>query len=477
MVEKLGAWRKWMTLLVVCLAIFMDALDVSIVNTALPDIQRELNLTTTTLQWVQGAYVLTYAGFLLLGGRTADLLGRRRIFLAGTAVFGIASQIGGMANTGWLLLATRTLKGIGAAFTLPAAVSIITTTFAEGPERNKALGTFAATAATGFSFGLILGGVLTDFFSWHWVFFVNVPFVVLILVLTPLLVSEEPSNVSRRSYDFPGAITVTSGLLLLVYAITQANEPGVTLRQTGGLFIFALCLLAIFVVIERSVRDPLLPLRIFRSNVVRSANLVSLTLLGSFFSFMFITTLYMQNIINYTPLWAGLALLPMSIVSALVSQFVAPWLLNKFGLRIAVVLGTLCLAIGVALFIRISPVADYVGVILPASLMAGGLGMGIAYPTLAIAGVTGVVEEEQGLAAGLQSTSLQAGGGLGLAIVVAAISARTSIIMGSGTSATPTIGAQISGFQMGLLVAAGFAVLGALIALLGIRQRPVLLRS
>src|SRR5579859_576704 len=234
--EKRTEWWRFLTVVVVSMAIFLDTVDVSIVNVALPTIKLDLHLTTTDLQWVPGVYVLTYAGFMLLGGRAADLLGRRRIFVLGAVLFGLASLSGGLANSGWLVILARGVQGIGAALTMPAATSIITTTFPEGPERNKALGIFSATGGMGFTCGLILGGVLTNFISWHWVFFVNVPFVLLILLVARYVVQEGRSTANGRSYDLAGAVTVTGGLLLLVYAVTQANGDGATPLKTAGLF-------------------------------------------------------------------------------------------------------------------------------------------------------------------------------------------------------------------------------------------------
>lgn len=325
--KRADRWR-WALAVLVSMAVFLDTVDVSIINVALPNLQRDLQLTTTDLQWVQGAYVLTNAGFQLLGGRAADLLGRRRIFLLGIALFGLSSLSGGLAHSGWLLIVARGMQGIGAAMMFPAAVSILTTTFAEGPDRSKALGIFTATAGAGFSLGLVVGGLLTSFISWHWVFFVNVPFVVLIVVLGLLIVPEGRSPRGTRSYDLAGAVTVTAGLLLLVYAITQANDGEATPGKTVGLFLFALVLLAVFILIERRAIAPLMPLRILRTSTLRAANVAFLTLLGSFFGFLFIFTLYLQDVLRYSPLNASLALLPGSLVSILISRYVAPWLLN-----------------------------------------------------------------------------------------------------------------------------------------------------
>src|SRR5258706_11434846 len=295
--KRTERWRS-LAVVVVSMAIFLDTVDVSIVNVALPTIKLDLQLTTTDLQWIPGVYVLTYAGFMLLGGRAADLLGRRRIFLLGAILFGLASLSGGLVNSGWLLILARGVQGIGAALTMPAATSILTTTFAEGPERNKALGVFSATGGAGFTFGLVLGGVLTNFISWHWVFFVNVPVVLLILLLAPIVVPESRSMGGMRSYDIAGVVTVTGGLLLLVYAITQANQPDATLEKTAGLVALALFILVCFIIIEWRSKASLMSLRIFRSSILSASSAVLFTLLGSFFSFLLIYTLYLQEVLH-----------------------------------------------------------------------------------------------------------------------------------------------------------------------------------
>ncbi len=462
--------RLWGTLYIVSLALFMDALDAAIVNVALPSIQQSLPLSTTDLTWVQGAYLLAYSGFLLLGGRAADQFGRRRMFVSGMILFGGASLVGGFAQTAWLLILARILQGIGAALTVPAAISIITTTFPEGPARNKALGIFGAIVSGGFSFGLVCGGLLTGFINWHWVFFINVIIMIPLLIGTLLIVQQDRLATTSRSADTLGAVTGTASLLLLVYTITHANDAAATLLQTLGFGLCALVLLVAFVMIEQHAAAPLLPLRLFRLRTLRVANLVSLTNLGCLFSFLFIATLYLQDIAHYTPIQAGLALLPMAMLSVVVAQFIPARIATHFGVRVAVALGMSLLAIGVLVFSRIGLVADYVGVILPGSAIIGGLGMGIAYSALTMAAVMGVPNEEQGLAASIQTTSLQVGGGLGLAIVVAVVNA----VMLSSTQNAPnsTTAVQLQGFHMGLYLIIAFAVLGALIALVGVRESP-----
>ncbi len=460
--KHMGRWRS-VTVVVVSMAIFLDALDVSIVNVALPAIKLDLHLTTADLPWVQGAYLLTYAGLMLLGGRAADLLGRRRIFLLGSTLFGLGSLSGGLATSVWLLIVARGVQGIGAALTAPSAVSILTTTFAEGPERNKALGVFSATGGVGFTFGLVLGGVLTNFISWHWVFFVNVPVVLLILLLAPIVVPESRSMGGMRSYDLAGVVTVTGGLLLLVYAITQANEGDATLEKTAGLVALALFILVCFIIIEWRSKAPLMPLRIFRSSTLSASSAVLFTLLGSFFSFLLIYTLYLQEVLHSSPLMASLPLLPGSILTIPITQFVAPWLMNRLGVRRSLVLGMVCLFCGIALFLRSGASADYVGIILPSTILCQ-ISMGICIPTLSIAAVIGIEQTEQGLAAGLQGTVGQAGGGLMLAITAAVVAVSTGSRQCCARPSAPSVVAQLSGLHAGLLVLAGGAALGALIA-------------
>ncbi len=459
--KRTERWRS-LAVVVVSMAIFLNTVDVSIVNVALPVLQRDLQLTTTELQWIPGIYGLTYAGFMLLGGRAADLLGRRRMFFVGATLFGLASLVSGLTTIGWMLILARGVQGVGAALTMPAATSILTTTFPEGPERNQALGIFSATGGAGFTCGLVLGGVLTTFINWHWIFLVNVPVVLLILLLTRLVVPEGRSSLAR-SYDIAGAITVTGGLMLLVYATTQANESSATFLRTAGLLFLAILCLASFLVIEWRSHAPLMPLHIWRSRSLNAACVVSFALLGSFFGFLFICALYLQEVLHYSPLQASLALLPGSIASILTSQFVAPWLMNRLGMKRTVSLGMFCLLSGIALFLRAEATSDYVGIILPSTLLTQGLGMAICIPSLAIAAVAGIEPTEQGLAAGLQGTSLQAGGGIFVALTAAVV----TISMSSGE-------AQLQGLHMGVLVLVAGAALGTLIALIGIQKQSAL---
>jgi MFS family permease len=314
---------------------------------------------------VQGAYLLTNAGLQLLGGRAADLFGRRRVFLLGTLLFGLSSLTCGLAHSGWQLLLAQGAQGIGAAMMFPAAISLLTTTFAEGPERTKALAVFSAMAGAGFSCGLVVGGLLTTFISWHWIFFVNVPPVALIVFLARLVVPEDRPAEQARSSDLAGALTVTAGLLLLVYTITQATERGATLARTIGLFLLAFTLLVMFVGIERRASAPLMPLRLFQSSTLCAANASFSILLGTLFGFLFLFTFALQDMLHYSPLGASLALLPGSLLSLLASRFLAPVLVNWLGMKLSSAIGLFCMMGGLVLFMRIGTGSDYLGGGLP----------------------------------------------------------------------------------------------------------------
>lgn len=367
------------------------------------------------------------------------------------------------------MILARGGQGIGAALTFPAAVSILTTTFAEGPERNTALSVFSAAGATGFTGGLLLGGVMATYINWHWIFFLNIPFELLILLLSPLVVPQGRSPVSQRSYDLAGAVTVTAGLLLLVYTLTQAQESGTSLVKTASLFALALLVLVSFLLIERWSKAPLIPLRFLRSLTLLVACVASAALQGSVFGFLFIYTLSLQEVLHYSPVNASLALVPASIASALIGLFVAPSLMYWLVLRRTIVLDLLALTCGIAFFLRIDDRGNYGGIILPSVVLALS-GAGLAGSTLAVAAVSGVEPTEQGLAAGLQGTFLQAGGGLGLAITAIVIAASFATGHGMVQSPVPEATTQLNAYHNGLLVAVCEAALGALIALIGIRK-------
>src|SRR3954447_11561722 len=455
--------RPALVLGVLSASILLDALDLSITQVALPSIQRDLALPAAAWRWVAPGSVLPSGGSLLLGGGAADLYGRRRVFLGGLVLFGVMSLAAGLAPNALLLVAARCVQGIGAALTVPAAVSIIATTFPEGAQRNRALGVFAASASAGFSVGLVLGGVLTDLLGWPWIFLVKAPIVAVVLLVAMRSLPGDPQvDDGRRPIDVAGAVTGTAGVLLLVLAVSQAAEPttGIWLPVAAGAA--AVVLLVAFLAVERRAADPLIPRGLFRNRTVRSADLASLTVLAAPFGFSFVATLYLQDVLGWRPLAAGLALLPGAVLSIVVSRWVAPGLVGRFGLRTAGVTGLVLVAIGFALLLRLGPGAGYATGLLPAVIVCFGLGMGIAYPVFTIAAVSGVDAAEQGVAAGVQSTALQVGGGLGLALVSGAVA------LGLGSEQGPP---TMDALHLGAAVGTALRLLGAAVAVFGLGSR------
>jgi EmrB/QacA subfamily drug resistance transporter len=456
-VEQLSR-RAWGMLLVLCGALFLDALDVSMVGVALPSIKTDLDMSTSSLQWVVSAYVLGYGGFLLLGGRAADLLGRRRVFLIALGVFLVASALGGIATDGNVLIATRFIKGVAAAFTAPAGLSIITTSFAEGPARNKALAVYTATGATGFSLGLVFGGVLTEL-GWRWTFFLPVPVALVALLAGIRLVPDSGRPLStRRAFDVPGAISLTAGMLLLVYTLVEAPEKGWASARTLGSFVLTVGILGLFVLRELRVDAPLVRLGILRSQTLVRANLAAMTLFGGWVAFQFIATLYMQQLRGWSPLETGLAIFPGGLLVAVLAPRIAIFVM-RFGVMKLILAGLVSTAIAYSLFVPIGLDSSYWTAILPTVLLAG-LGFALAFAPLNIAATTGVAPVEQGLAGGLLNTSFQFGGALFLAISTAVYNANVGI--------TGTDQALLDGFQPALVVSVIASVLG--IAAIGLRR-------
>jgi EmrB/QacA subfamily drug resistance transporter len=452
--------RAWAMLLVLCGALFLDALDVSMVGVALPSIRTDLHMTTSSLQWVVSAYILGYGGFLLLGGRAADLLGRRRVFVLALGVFVVASALGGVVDDGGLLIATRFVKGVSAAFTAPAGLSIITTTFAEGHARNRALSIYTATGATGFSLGLVFGGLLTEI-GWRWVFFLPVAVAAVTLALATRVVPVDATRVgnTRRAFDAGGAVTLTASMLLLVYTLVEAPNAGWASARTLLSFAGAAALLAGFVVHEQRSALPLVRLGILRSSSLVRANLAAMALFGSWVGFQFILTLYMQQLRGWSALETGFAIFPAGLIVALLSPRLAP-LIYRFGVPRLILVGFLSLVAAYALFLPIGAHSSYVAAMLPTFLLAG-LGFGLAFGPLNIAGTNGIAHHEQGLAGGLLNTSFQFGGALFLAIVTAVNNASTGI----GSSAQ----SLLDGFHPALAVPPVAAALGVLV--MGVRRR------
>jgi MFS family permease len=453
-------------LVVLCGVLFLDGLDVSMVGVALPSINADLHLTTSQLQWIVSGYVLGYGGLLLLGGRTADLLGRRKTLLIALSVFTFASALGGLVDDGTLLVVTRFLKGAAAAFTAPAGLSIITTTFAEGPERNRALSIYTATGASGFSLGLVLGGVLTEL-GWRWTFLLPVPIALALLAVGPRVIPHDRgAALSRRRFDVPGAVTLTTGMLLLVRTIVEAPDQGWASAQTVGAFALSAILLSLFVAIERRSPAPLVRLGILRSSSLVRANLGMMTMFGAYVGFQFVMTLYLQTLNGWSAIQTALAFLPAGLLVALLSTRIGP-IVDRIGTARLVALGALSFAVGyTAIALRGIDIApSYILELLPTMLLLG-FGFALSFPTLNIAGTSGVGDHEQGLASGLVQTSFQVGGAIGLAVVSAIITGQ------AGGSTDP--GVVLDAYRTALVVVTGVAIAGLVIALSGLLpQREV----
>ncbi len=450
----------WTILALLSIAQFVVVLDASIVNVALPTIGNALNFSESSLPWVVNAYVLTFGGFLLLGGRLADLLGRRRVFMSGLVLFALASLAGGLSTTEEQLIAARAVQGLGGAIVSPAALSIVTTTFRDGAERNRALGVWGAVAGSGGAAGVLLGGVLTTYVGWEWVFLVNVPIGLIAAAITPTLIAESRSEGQRRQFDLTGAVTVTAGLSILVFALLDANTVGWGSVRTIALLAVSVVLIAAFIAIERRSAAPLVPFRIFRLRTLTGANIIGLLLGASLFSMFFFISLYMQQVLGYSAIRAGVSYLPLALTIILTAG-VASQLVTRVGFKPILTAGMVLIAAGLAWFSEISAHGDYVSDILGPSLVAGA-GLGFAFVPVTIAAVSRVDEQDSGLASGLINASQQVGGALGLA-VLAAIS--TSV---TRSSLAPEV--LTDGFRDAFRAGVGFALLGLLATLLLIRS-------
>jgi MFS family permease len=416
--------RLKITLVILCGALFLDAMDISSVNVALPTIGSHLHMSASSLQWVVSGYVLGYGGFLLLGGRAADLLGRRRVFLAAVAVFAIASAVGGIADSGTLLVVTRFVKGVGAAFTVPAALSILTTTFPEGAARNKALGAYAATAATGFSLGLVIGGLLSEL-GWRYIFLLPAPFAVILIIAGWRVLDQGGRVVDHNHYDLLGSLTVTGSMLALVYSIVEAPSHGWLAGRTLGGFALSALLLVAFVAVENRSPHPLVRLGILRTRTLVSADIAGMLYFGSYLGFQFLATLYVQYVAKWSPVDTALAFLPSgAFLPILGSQ--AESLIGRFGTKRLIAAGLIAFAIGYALFLREHSVNLVYATMLLPSMIVIGIGWGLGFPSLNVQATSSVADVEQGLAAGLFNTGLQLGGAIFVAIVSAVISSHTT---------------------------------------------------
>ena len=465
MVER--AQHKWLALALLATVQFMVVLDIAIVNVALPSIQVDLGFSQENLQWVISAYALLFGGFLLLGGRLADILGRRRLFVAGLIVFTVASLLSGLAWSDEVLILTRAMQGLGAAIITPAALSILMTTFSEGRDRNAALGVWGAVGAFGAVAGVLLGGVLTDWLSWEWIFYINIPVGLAALALTPLLLNES-RDAHVKSFDVPGAVLVTSGLITLVYAITQASDYGWTSVQTIGLFAVAGALLAAFVGWESRVTEPLMPFSIFRTKTVTAANIAGLILGTVTFSMFLMLTLYMQQVLTYSPMRTGVAYLAVA-ATAIVWSGVAAQLVNRVGVKPIIALGMTLLTVGLLYFTQVSVGGTYAGDLLPGFLIIAA-GLGFSFVPISIAALAGVQSSEAGLASGLFNTSQQIGGALGIAALSTIATTKTSDGVAAGT---PLPKALTDGFEAAFIWGAVVAAIGIVVALVLVRREDL----
>jgi EmrB/QacA subfamily drug resistance transporter len=466
--------NPWLVLVIVGIAQFMVILDATIVNVALPSIQRGLHFSPTSLQWIVNAYTLAFGGFLMLGGRAADLLGRRRLFILGIVLFSAASLMNGLATSAGILVAGRALQGLGGALVSPAALSVLTTTFAEGRERTTALGVWSAVAVGGGAVGLLLGGVLTSLFSWQWVFFVNVPVGAIAIVLALRFVPESRVENARGGVDIAGAVSVTAGLVVLVYALVNAQTAGWVSAETLGLSALAAALLGAFVVLESRLRHPLIRLGIFRMRSITGANAAMLLVAGGMFAMFYFASIYVQEVLGYSALRAGLAFLPVTagiIAGAGLSQ----QLIRRVGVRAVGLTGMSIAAVGLIVLSRIPVAGTYLGDLLP-GLMIMAVGMGLTFVPITLIATTNVGPEDAGLASGLLNTSQQLGGAIGLAVLstlAANSTASTLAGLGHAPNAADGVGALVTGFHVAFLVGAFMMLAGAAVLATTVRRGDV----
>ncbi|MBC7956680.1 MAG: DHA2 family efflux MFS transporter permease subunit [Cytophagales bacterium] len=457
--------KRWLALMVLCLGVLMIVLDTTIVNVALPSIRADLGFTETSLVWVVNAYMLTFGGFLLLGGRLGDLYGHRRLFLAGITLFTLASAACGLAGSQALLIAARAVQGLGGAVVSAVSLSLIMNLFTEPADRAKAMGVYGFVCAGGGSVGVLLGGLLTSSFNWHWIFLVNLPIGVAVYALCLALLPNGRGHAEGERLDVAGAVTVTASLMLAVYAVVNGNEAGWLSPQTLGLLGAAVLLLATFIAIEARVQHPLMPLSLFRLRNVAVANVVGVLWAAAMFAWFFISALYLQLVLGYTPMQVGLAFLPANLIMAAFSVGLSARIVMRFGIRRPLAAGLLLGAVGLALFARAPVGGSFVIDVLPGMLLLG-LGSGIAFNPLLLAAMSDVAPSESGLASGVVNTAFMMGGALGLAVLASLAAARTETLLASGAAATPALN---GGYGLAFLVGAVFAMVAALIGAVLIR--------
>jgi EmrB/QacA subfamily drug resistance transporter len=454
--------RRWSALALIVTAQFMVILDVAIVNVALPSIKSDLGFSQTSLQWVISAYAIMFGGVLLLGGRLADLLGRRRLFIAGLALFSASSLLCGLAWSEGSLIAFRALQGLGGALLAPAALSLLMTTFAEGRERNLALGIYGAASGSGAAAGVLLGGLLTSYLSWSWIFFINVPVAVAAIAVTPMLLRESRADLAHRHFDVAGAVTITSGLMLLVYAMTRATTDGWSSSTTLGLLAVSATLVIGFVAIELRSPSPLLPMRIFRSRTLSAAN-GAMAIIGAVaFSEFFLLTLYLQDVLHYSAVQSGVAFAAFALTVVVMSN-VAQVVVGRFGVRPTLIAGLLLSAISVGLLTRLPVHGQYFWDLFPAFVL-GGAGMGLSFVPVTIASLTGIERSDAGIASGLVNTSRQIGGAIGIAAMSAIAATSTSnYVHAHGTLTASSLPALDHGYQTALYAMTALLLGGAVL--------------
>jgi EmrB/QacA subfamily drug resistance transporter len=459
--------KRWWALYVLCAGVLMIVLDTTIVNVALPSIREDLRFTETSLVWVVNAYMLTFGGFLLLGGRLGDIYGHRKLFLAGITLFTLASLACGLSNSQALLVGARAVQGLGGAVVSAVALSLIMNLFTEPAERAKAMGIYGFVCAGGGSIGVLLGGVLTGTFNWHWIFLVNLPIGVAVYALCLALLPNGRGQAAGR-LDVAGAVTVTTSLMLAVYAIVNGNEAGWTSAQTIGLLAAAAVLLALFLGIEARVRAPLMPLGLFRFRNVATANVVGVLWAAAMFAWFFISALYMQLVLGYSPLQVGLAFLPANLIMAAFSLGLSAKLVMRFGIRLPLATGLLIAAVGLALFARAPVDGRFVVDVLPGMILLG-LGAGIAFNPVLLAAMSDVSPRESGLASGVVNTSFMMGGALGLAVLASLAAAHTDNLLASGAASLLALnGGYRVAFAVGAVFAAAAAVLSFVLLRVGL---------
>ena len=464
--SNLDSRTRWLALIVLCLGDLMIVLDTTIVNVALPSIREDLGFSETSLAWVVNAYMLTFGGLLLLGGRLGDLYGHRRLFVAGIALFTVASVACGLATSQGVLVAARTVQGLGGAVVSAVALSLMMTLFTEPAERAKAMGIFGFVASGGGSIGVLLGGVITDALDWHWIFLVNAPIGVLVYILSMRLIPESHERDASQRLDVAGAVTVTASLMVAVYAIVNGNKDGWLSLQTLGLLAVAVALLTVFLAIEARVAAPLMPLRLFGHRNLSISNVVGILWAAAMFAWFFLSALYLQLVLGYSPLEVGLAFLPGNLVMGAMSVWASARIVMRFGIRLPLGAGLGIAAAGLLLFARAPVDGNYVVDVLPAMILLG-FGAGIAFNPVLLAAMGDVEPTEAGLASGVVNTSFMMGGALGLAILASVAAARTDSLKASGDAAVTALN---GGYRLSFLIGALFAVAAAAVGSALLRQ-------